>query len=64
MKGDKAAADHEGRQMKGDAFRNFGDRATQSLRSKNSYSFQLSGERRETNEGRSSQEQTRMQGDK
>ena len=42
MKGDKAAAaangDQEGRQMKGDKA------AAASLRSKNPYSFQLSGE--------------------
>ena len=76
MKGDKAAADHEGRQMKGDTgdkaaasrpFRDFGDRATQSLRSKtpivSSYLGNEGGqmkagaaksrpECRETNEGR------------
>ena len=43
--------DHEGRQMKGDKaaaalgpFKRFRRSATQSLRSKNPYSFQLSGE--------------------
>ena len=39
----------------------FGGSATQSLRSKNPYSFQLSGDWRETHEGRSSQEQARME---
>ena len=64
--------DREGGHMKGDkaaaaSIQPFWGSATQSFRSKNPYSFQLSGERRETNEGRSSQEQARMeilQGDK
>ena len=63
MKGDKAAAIMKGdkwREMQGDKaaasrpFSDFGDRQPSHWEVRTPYSFQLSGKRRETNEGRSS----------